>query len=67
MSGKEIDKVRARGALEVIKQHPAMVLFAISPVLVAAVLLCVLTDPVWGILLFVVAALTGAWVVVRRR
>lgn len=44
-----------------------MVLFATSPVIVAAVLLGWLTHPVWGILLFVVAALAGTWSVVRKR
>jgi hypothetical protein len=29
MSGKEIDRVRARGAVTVIKQQPVMVLFAV--------------------------------------
>ena len=36
MAGKEIDRVRARSAVDVIKQHPVMVLFAISPAVVAA-------------------------------
>ena len=36
MAGKEIERARARGALGVVKQHPLMVLFAISPVLIAA-------------------------------
>ncbi|HEY7052857.1 MAG TPA: hypothetical protein VH496_12115 [Mycobacterium sp.] len=67
MAGNEIDRVRARSALDVIKQHPVMVLFATSPVIVAAVLLGWLTHPVWGILLFVVAALAGTWSVVRKR
>ena len=32
---KEIDRVRAQSALAVIKQHPGMVLFAVSPAIVA--------------------------------
>lgn len=67
MAGKEIDRVRARSALDVVKQHPLMVLFAISPVVAAAIVLGALTHPVWGILLFVVAVLAGSWAVVRRR
>ena len=31
---KEIDRARAGSALAVIKQHPAMVLFALSPALI---------------------------------
>jgi hypothetical protein len=32
---KEIDRVRAQSALAVIKQHPGLVLFAVSPVIIA--------------------------------
>jgi hypothetical protein len=67
MAGKEIDRARARSALDVVKQHPVMVLFAISPVLVAAIVVGWLTHPVWGILLFVVATLAGGWAIVRKR
>ena len=67
MAGNEIDRVRARSALEVVKQHPVMVLFAVSPVIAAAVLVGWLTDPVWAVLLLVVAAAAGTWAVVRRR
>jgi hypothetical protein len=67
MAGKEIDRVRARSALAVVKQHPVMVLFAISPALVAAIVVGWLTHPVWGVLLLVVATLAGGWAVVRRR
>jgi hypothetical protein len=67
MAGKDIDRVRARSALEVVKQHPLMVLFGISPVIAAAVLVGWLTHPVWGVLLFIVAAVTGAWAIVRKR
>ena len=67
MAGKEIDRVRARSALAVVKQHPILVLFAISPALVAAVIVGWLTHPVWGILLLLVATLGGGWAVVRKR
>ena len=67
MAGKEIDRVRAHSALDVVKQHPLMVLFAISPVIVAAVVLGALTHPIWGIVLFVVVTLAGSWAVVRKR
>lgn len=67
MAGKEIDRARARGAVDVVKQHPLMVLFAISPVLIAAVVVGWLTHPVWGVLLLIVATVAGGWAVVRRR
>jgi Flp pilus assembly protein TadB len=67
MADKEIDRIRARSALDVIKQHPAMVLFAISPALLAAVVVGWLTHPFWGVLLFVLVALAGGWALVRKR
>lgn len=67
MAGKEIDRTRARSALDVVKQHPAMVLFAISPVIVVAVIVGWLTTPVLGILLFIVATVAGGWALVRKR
>jgi hypothetical protein len=67
MAGKEIDRARARSAVDVVRQHPLMVLFAISPVVIAAIVLGALTQPLWGVLLLIVAALSGGWVVVRKR
>lgn len=67
MTGKEIDPVRARSALAVVKQHPVIVLFAISPPLVAAIVVGWLTHPVWGVLLLIVATLAGGWAIVRKR
>jgi hypothetical protein len=67
MAGKEIDRARARSAMDVVKQHPVMVLFAISPLIAVSVIVGVLTHPIWGILLFVVAALAGGWAIARKR
>jgi hypothetical protein len=67
MAGKEIDRDRARGAVDVFKQHPVMVLFAISPAVIAAVVVGALTSPIWGVLVFLVAALVGGWALVRKR
>lgn len=64
---KEIDRTRARGALAVIKQHPAMVLFAVSPVLVAVGLVWWLVSPALAILLLIAAVAGGAAVVLRKR
>ena len=67
MAGNEIDRVRARSALDVVKQHPVMALFAVSPVIAAAVLVGWLTNPVWAVLLLIVATVAGTWAVVRKR
>jgi len=67
MAGKEIDRARARSAVDVVKQHPLMVLFAMSPAIVAAVVVGWLTHPVWGVLLLIVATVAGGWAIVRKR
>jgi hypothetical protein len=67
MAGKEIDRVRARSAFGVVKQHPLMVLVAISPVLIAAIVVGALTQPMWGVLLLIVVTLAGGWAIVRKR
>jgi hypothetical protein len=67
MAGKEIDRVRARSAFGVVKQHPLMVVFAMSPVLIAAIVVGALTQPVWGVLLLIVVTLAGGWAIVRKR
>jgi hypothetical protein len=38
-----------------------------SPVLIAAVVVGALTQPVWGVLLLIVVTLAGAWAIVRKR
>ena len=67
MAGKEIDRARVRSTLEVVKQHPLMVLLAVSPVIAVALVVGWLTQPVWGVVLLVVAALAGGWTIVRAR
>ena len=67
MAGKEIDRVRAHSALGVVRQHPLMVLLAMSPVLIAAIVVGALTQPIWGVLLLIVATLAGGWAIVRKR
>jgi hypothetical protein len=67
MSGRELDRIRARSALAVIGQHPLMVLFAISPALVVAGLVWWLAGAGWAILLLVVLGVTGAVLTVRKR
>ena len=50
---KEIDRVRAQSALAVIKQHPGMVLFAVSPVIIALAAVWWLFGAGWAALLLV--------------
>ena len=35
MADKDIERIRAKSALEVVRQHPVLMLFAVSPALVA--------------------------------
>lgn len=63
---KEIDRDRARGALDVVKQHPGMVLFVASPALIALGLIWAFVSPTLAVLLFL-ALTVGAGVAVLRK
>jgi hypothetical protein len=63
---KEIDPVRARSALAVIKQHPGMVLFVASPVIIGLGLVWWLVSPTLAILLFIGAVVVGGTVLYRK-
>lgn len=63
---KEIDPVRARSALEVVKQHPGMVLFLASPGIVAVGAVWWLASPGWAVLLLI-ALVVGGGVAVKRK
>jgi hypothetical protein len=66
MPGKEIDPIRARSAFEVVRQHPGMVLFVMSPALVTIAVVWWLAGIGWG--LFLLAAfLVISGVLVRRK
>ena len=67
MAGKEIDPQRAKAARDVVRQHPGMVLFAVSPVLIAAGLVWWLVSPGWAIVLLVAALVAGGMTVLRKR
>ena len=54
---KEIDPVRAKSALAVVKQHPGMVLFLASPALVALGVVWWLAGAGWAALLFIALVL----------
>ncbi len=64
---KEIDRVRAQSALAVIKQHPGMVLFAVSPAIVALAAVWWLFGAGWAALLLVGMVLGGAAAVLMKR
>jgi hypothetical protein len=64
---KEIDRVRAQSAVAVIKQHPGMVLFALSPVIVTLGVVWWLAGPAWaGLLLVAFVLVGGAALLVKR-
>ena len=57
---KEIDPVRAKSALAVVKQHPGMVLFPRHPAIVALGVVWWLVGSGWAALLFI-ALVLGGW------
>ncbi|WP_211698318.1 hypothetical protein [Mycobacterium spongiae] len=67
MAGKEIDRVRATSAFEVIKQHPVLVLFALSPVLALLCLVWWFAGAGWAIAAAVVFFVVGGALVIRTR
>ena len=64
---KEIDRARAGSALADIKQHPAMVLFALSPALIVLGAVWWLFGAGWATLLLVALVLGGGAAVVMKR
>lgn len=67
MAGNELDRERARGALEVVKQHPGMALFAVSPALIAVAVVWWLAGGGWAALLAVALVLGGGIWLLRKR
>jgi hypothetical protein len=67
MAGKEIDPIRAKSALAVIRQHPVLVLFAVSPALAVLGIIWWLAGAGWAIAAALVVLLAGAGLVVMRR
>jgi heme O synthase-like polyprenyltransferase len=59
MAGKEIDRGRAQGAMAVVRQHPGMVLFVVSPAIVALGVVWGLAGAGWAALLLVALVLAG--------
>jgi hypothetical protein len=67
MAGKDIDPIRAKSALAVIRQHPVLVLFAVSPALAVLGVIWWLAGAGWAIASAIVLLLAGAGLVVVRR
>jgi hypothetical protein len=64
---KEIDRVRAQSALAVIRQHPGMVLFAVSPAIVALAAVWWLFGVGWAALLLAGMVLGGSAAILMKR
>ena len=64
---KEMDRQRAQGALAVIKQHQAMVLFVLSPGLLGLAAVWWLLGAGWAALLLIVAVVGGGAAVLMKR
>ena len=63
---KEIDPARARSALDVVKQHPGMVLFVASPGIIALGVVWALAGPGWAALLLIALVVGGGLALVRK-
>ncbi|BBX91303.1 hypothetical protein MBOE_29520 [Mycolicibacterium boenickei] len=64
---KEIDPLRAQGALAVLKQHPGMVLFAVSPAIIVLGAVWWIAGPGWAGLLLVALVLAGGAALLLKR
>lgn len=53
--------------MDVIRQHPAMVLFAISPAIAAVTAVWILAGASWAILLLIALVVVGGAAVLRKR
>lgn len=67
MADKDIERIRAKSALEVIRQHPVLVLFAASPALAVLGVLWWLAGAGWAIAAAIAMVLAGAGFIVYRR
>jgi hypothetical protein len=64
---KDIDRVRAQSAGAVIRKHPGMVLFAVSPAVVALAAVWWLLGAGWAALLLVGMVLGGGAAMLIKR
>jgi hypothetical protein len=66
MAGKDVERIRAKSALEVIRQHPVLVLFAVSPALAVLGVIWYLAGAGWAIAAGIALLLAGAGFVIFR-
>lgn len=66
MAGKDIERIRAKSALAVVKQHPVLVLFAVSPALAVLGVIWWLAGAGWAIAAAIALVLAGAGLIVFR-
>lgn len=66
MAGDEVDRVRAKSALAVVKDHPGMVLFLASPAIIAVAAVWWLAGAGWAGLLLVALVLGGGAVLLKK-
>jgi hypothetical protein len=66
MAGKDIDRIRAKSALEVIRQHPVLVLFAVSPALAVLGVIWWLAGAGWAVFAAIALLLASAGFIVFR-
>jgi hypothetical protein len=64
---KEIDPIRAKSALAVVKQHPGMVLFLASPGIIALVLVLAFVGHGWAVLLLLALVVGGGAALLMKR
>lgn len=67
MAGKEIDPVRAKSALAVIRQHPGIALFAVSPLLALVAVIWYFAGAGWGIALALALLVAGGAFILLKR
>lgn len=66
MADKDIERIRAKSALEVVRQHPVLTLFAVSPALVALGVVWWLAGAGWAIAAAIALLLAGVGFIVFR-
>jgi hypothetical protein len=67
MPGREIDPIRAKSALAVIKQNPGIVIFALSPAIIALGVIWWFAGAGWAIFTAVVLMVLGVAAVILKR
>jgi hypothetical protein len=66
MAGKDVERMRAKSALEVIRQHPVLVLFAVSPALAVLGIIWWVAGAGWAIAAGIALLLASAGFIVFR-